>query len=321
MTDKETPSSRGRQATKPTQIPRAGWVDVLKRVKNDIGRNHISLVAAGVAFYSLLALFPAIVAIISIWGLMFEPQQIAQQIASISHLLPKEASQIIRQQAQQASANNSTGMGLAAFGGILLAVYSASRGIKGLMDGLNIVYGEEEQRSFFKKLGITLGLTLGAVLMVVITLGAVTAIPAVLGALNVNSLVGTLVNWLRWPILLVVVMLALGLLFRYAPDRDNPRWQWASIGSIIAVPLWLLGSIGFSIYVRNFGSYNETYGSLGAVVILLMWFWLSAFIVLLGAELNSELERQTRRDTTVGDRKPLGKRGAHAADTVGKADQ
>ncbi|GHA97522.1 YihY/virulence factor BrkB family protein [Modicisalibacter luteus] len=318
MKNRDSAASHGRHAYTPTHIPRKGWSEVLKRVKDDIGRDHVSLVAAGVAFYSLLALFPAIVAVISIWGLLFDPQQISQQISSISHLLPQQAAEIIRQQAQQASSGNSAGMGLAAIGGILLAVYSASRGIKGLMEGLNIVYGEEEKRGFIKKTAIILGLTLGAVIMAVITLGTITAIPALVNVLGLDGTVGTLISLLRWPLLLIVMILALGILFRYAPDRKKPRWQWASAGSIIAVPLWLIGSIGFSIYVRNFASYNETYGSLGAVVILLMWFWLSAFIVLMGAELNSELERQTQHDTTAGGDQPVGERGAHAADSVAR---
>ncbi|MDW5378104.1 YihY/virulence factor BrkB family protein [Halomonas sp. HP20-15] len=321
MTNRESTTSHGRHAHKPTHIPRHGWFEVLKRVKEDIGRDHVSLVAAGVAFYSLLALFPAIVAVISIWGLLFDPQQISQQISSVSHLLPQQAAGIIRQQAQQASASNSTGMGLAAIGGILLAVYSASRGIKGLMDGLNIVYEEQEKRGFIKKTAIILGLTLGAVVMAVVTLGAITAIPTLVKLLGLGGIIGTLINLLRWPLLLVMVMVALAILFRYAPDRRKPRWQWASAGSVVAVPLWLIGSIGFSIYVRNFASYNETYGSLGAVVVLLMWFWLSAFIVLMGAALNSELERQTRHDTTAGDDQPVGERGADAADSVARDDR
>lgn len=321
MTNRESTASHGRHARKPTHIPRSGWFQVLKRVKDDIGRDHVSLVAAGVAFYSLLAVFPAIVAVISLWGLLFDSQQISQQISSVSHLLPQQAAEIVRQQAQQASSGNSTGMGLAAIGGILLAIYSASRGIKGLMDGLNIVYEEQEKRGFLKKAAIILGLTLGAIVMAVVTLGTITAVPVLVKMLGLGGVVGTTINLLRWPLLLVVVMLTLGVLFRYAPDRKKPRWQWVRVGSVAAVLLWLIGSIGFSLYVRNIASYNETYGSLGAVVILLMWFWLSAFIVLMGAALNSELERQTQCDTTVGDDQPAGERGAHAADSVAKGDR
>lgn len=318
MANQQSAASHGRHAHKPTQIPPKGWFEVLNRVKDDIGRNRLSLAAAGIAFFSLLALFPAIAAAISIWGLLFDPQQISQQISSISHLLPQQAAEIMRQQVQQVSSGDSTSVGLAALGGVLLSIYSASRGIKGLMEGLNIVYGEEEKRGFLKKMAIILGLTLGAIIMTIITLGSIAAIPALVNMLGLKGTVGTAISLLRWPLLLIVVMLALGTLYRYAPDRKKPRWQWVSAGSIAAVLLWLLGSIGFSLYVRNFASYNETYGSLGAVVILLIWFWLSAFIVLMGAELNSQLERQTQRDTTAGGDLPAGEREAHAADNVAR---
>lgn len=311
-------AQRGRHADRPREIPKAGWLDILRRVKEGMTRDHVSMVAAGIAFYALLALFPAIVAVVSIWGLLFDPQQIAQQITSVSHLLPQEAADIIRQQAEQASAGAGTGMGLAALGGLLLTLYSASKGMRGLMEGLNIIYGEEEKRGLVKMTLMTLLLTVGAVVMTIVALGAIAVIPALVRALGLDNVVGTSINLARWPLLLFVVMLALGLLYRYAPDRDRPRWQWLSVGSVVAVLLWIAGSIGFSIYVRNFASYNETYGSLGAVIILLMWFWLSAFIVLMGAELNSEMERQTQRDTTAGRSAPMGERGAHAADTVGE---
>ncbi|WP_104202152.1 YihY/virulence factor BrkB family protein [Billgrantia saliphila] len=313
-------SQRGRQADRPGQIPKPGWKDILKRTKEEMARDHVSIVAAGIAFYGLLAIVPAIVATISIWALVFDPQQITQQISSISHLLPEEAADIIQQQAEQASQDAGVGMSLAAIFGILLAVYSASRGIDGLMEGLNIIYDEQENRGVIKRTALKLILTLGAILMTLVTLGVITAIPAIVELIGLPDVFGTLVNLVRWPLLMIVVMLAIAVLYRYGPDRDKPRWQWTSIGSFVAVLLWIVGSIAFSIYVRNFSSYNETYGSLGAIIILLMWFWLSAFIVLMGAELNSEMEHQTKHDTTVGGDERMGERNAHVADTVGKSN-
>ncbi|MFD2191974.1 YihY/virulence factor BrkB family protein [Pistricoccus aurantiacus] len=309
---------RGRQAKRPGEIPKHGWMDILWRVKDEISNDNVSIVAAGIAFYGLLAFVPAIVALMSIWALLFDPQQAMSQINSFSQVLPQEAADIIKQQAQKASSQAGTGMSLAAIGGILLAIYSTSKGINALMEGLNIIYDEEETRGFIKRTFVKLVLTFGAILMTLITLATVVALPAVVDFLGLGDTLSTVVNLARWPILMVVLMIALAILYRYAPDRDKPRWQWLSVGSVVAILLWIIGSIGFSIYVRNFGSYNETYGALGAVVILLMWFWLSGFIILLGAELNGEMERQTKHDTTTGTQRPLGERGAYAADTVGE---
>lgn len=316
---KSSASDHGRHAERPAQIPKSGWLDILWRVKDEMTRDHVSIIAAGIAFFGLLAIVPAIVATLSLWGLLFDPQQMSQQISSISHLLPAEASDIIQQQVQQASQDATTGLGLAAIGGLLFTIYSASKGTKALVEGLNIIYDEEETRGIVKKTLVILALTLGGILMTLVALGTIIAIPMIVGLLGLDNIVGTLINLARWPLLFVIVSIGIAILYRYAPDRDEPRWQWTSVGSTLAVFLWVLGSIGFSIYVRNFSSYNETYGSLGAVIILLMWFWLSAFIMLMGAELNSEMERQTKRDTTVGHKEPMGQRDAHAADTLGKA--
>jgi membrane protein len=310
---------RGRRAERPRDIPKAGWRDILVRTKNETSNDHVSMVSAGVAFYGLLAIFPAIAAIISIWGLMFDPQQIEQQIEQISSALPQQAASIIEEQARAVAANAGTGVSIAVIGGLLLTLYSASKGMKALIEGLNIIYDEEEDRSFIKLNLVALALTLGLILVMIVSLGLIMIVPALLGSLGLGSTVQALVTYLRWPILAVVAIVGLAVLYRFAPSRDQPRWQWVSWGAVIATALWIVGSIVFSIYVRNFGSYNETYGSLGAVVILLMWFWLSAFIVLMGAELNSEMEHQTARDTTHGQPQPMGRRGAHAADTIGES--
>jgi membrane protein len=310
--------ARGRQAERPQDIPKAGWRDILWRIKDEIADDHVSMVAASIAFYSLLAIFPAIAAMISIWGLMFDPHQITQQIQALSSALPEGAAGIITRQAETVAANSGTRVSLAAVGGILFALYSASKGMKAMIEGLNVVYDEEEKRGFIKLNLLTLALTLGLIGMMIATLLLITVLPALLGNLGLGDLVRIGLNYARWPLLLVVALVGLAVLYRYAPSRDEPQWQWVSPGALVATVLWLLGSIAFSIYVSNFSSYNETYGSLGAVVILLMWFWLSAFIVLLGAELNSEIERQTMRDTTTGSAQPMGQRGAYAADTVGE---
>jgi membrane protein len=313
---RDTEVTRGREAERPQEIPKAGWRDIIWRTQAELSGDHVSMVAASIAFYGLLAMFPAVAAIISIWGLMFDPQQIAQQIATVSGALPQDAAAIINDQAQSVAASAGAGISLAAAGGILLTLYSVSKGMKVLIEGLNIIY-DEEKRGFIKLTFVTLILTLGLI-VVIVALGLIAVIPALLGNLGLGDAFRAMLAYARWPLLLVVTLVGLAVLYRYAPSREEPQWQWVSPGAMIATVLWLIGSIAFSIYVRNFGSYNETYGSLGAVVILLMWFWLSAFIVLLGAELNCEIERQTARDTTAGPAKPMGQRRAYAADTVGE---
>jgi membrane protein len=313
-----TETERGRQAVRPQEIPKPGWRDILWRTKAELTQDHVSMVAASIAFYGLLAMFPTIAAMISIWGLLFDPQQIAQQIESISGALPQDAAGIVNDQARTVAGGAGAGVSLAAVVGILLALYSASKGMQAMIEGLNIVYDEDEKRGFVKLTLVTLILTVGLIAMMILALGLIAVMPALLGNLGLGEVFRVLLTYARWPLLLVVALVGLGILYRYAPSREVPQWQWVSPGAVIATVLWLIGSIIFSIYVRNFGSYNETYGSLGAVVILLMWFWLSAFIVLLGAEVNCELERQTERDTTAGRPKPRGERGAYAADTVGE---
>lgn len=315
----KTPRSlRGRQAAQPTQIPKMGWLDVLWRVKNGIARDYIPVLAAGIAFYALLATFPIIVAIISLWAIMFDPHQIAQQILLVSQLLPPEAASIIEKQAEQTTENAGAGTSLAAVGALLLAIYSASRGMYWVMQGLNIVYDERESRGLLKKIAVTLLLTIGAIVMTTVALGVIAVIPIIIDVLALDNSTATLIDLMRWPLLMIMAMLAVAVIYRYAPDREEPRWQWISIGSVVSVMLWIAGSVGFSIYVSHFASFNRIYGSLGAVAILLVWFWLSAFVILMGAELNSEMEHQTRHDTTTGDEEPMGERGAHVADTLGE---
>ena len=288
------------------------------RTWRELGDDHVSMIAAGVGFYGLLAIFPAIAALISLWGLAFDPQQIEQQIESVSGFLPQDAAAIIKEQARAVASGAGGGVSLAAIGGILFALYSASKGMKALIEGLNIIYDEEEKRGFIKLNLLALGLTLAVIVAMIVALGLIVVVPIVLKFVGLGSVVADLVSLLRWPILFAGALFVLAALYRHAPSRARPRWRWVSWGAAIATLIWVIGSIAFSIYVSNFGSYNETYGSIGAVIILLMWFWLSAFVVLLGAELNSEMEHQTERDSTTDRPQPRGRRGAYVADHVGE---
>jgi membrane protein len=317
MRDKQR-NERGRQARRPGEIPRQGWRDIALRVKEETTRDNLSIIAAGVAFYAMLAIFPALAALVSIYGLVADPAQVSQHMASIGQMLPPQAYQILDQQLSSVAATSGGALTFGAIGGLLLALWSAARGMKAMLIALDITYDEEEGRGFFKFNGLALLLTLGAVLFVLLSLGLIAILPALLGNLGLPQTIETALAWLRWPLLGLLVIMGMALLYRFGPDRDQPRWRWVSLGAVLATALWLVVSALFSWYASNFGSYQETYGAMGAVIILLMWFYITAYVVLLGAEINAEMEHQTERDTTRGAERPMGERDAHMADTRGR---
>ncbi|MFG6518307.1 YihY/virulence factor BrkB family protein [Sulfitobacter sp. 1A13496] len=311
--------ARGRKAETPMEIPAPGWKDILLRVKDEIAADHVSLVAAGVAFYALLAIFPAVTALMALAGLVMEPAQVTAKLESLTNLIPEEAANIILGQAVAVTGSEETGLGWAFLIGLALALYSASKGVGSLMEGLNVAYDEDETRGFVSKLIWTLGLTLMLIGVLLLGLAATLAVPAVVAFLALPDWVETLLTYGSWVLLAALTALALAVLYRYGPARDDAEWKWLTPGSIIACILWIVASIGFSIYVSNFGSYNESFGSMAGAIILLMWLWISAFIVLLGAEFNSEMEAQTRKDSTTGPDEPMGQRDAVKADKLGRA--
>jgi membrane protein len=291
----------GRKAGRPREIPTSGWGDVLRRVNTRLGKDHISIVAAGVAFYGMLAIFPALAALVSIYALVADPADIQNQMSAVQGAVPEEVYSIITRQLQQIAGQSSGALGVGVVISILFALWSAAKGTKSLIIALNIAYNEDEKRGFIRLNAVALLLTLAAVLFVIVTLGLIAALPALLGNLGLPSSMEILVSLARWPLLAILVMIGLTVLYRYGPDRDQPSWRWVSWGALTATVLWLIGSALFSLYVANFGEYNETYGALAAVVILLLWLYLTAYVILLGAELNAETEHQTRRDTTRGE--------------------
>src|SRR5690606_31867350 len=302
-------SPRGRDARGPGDIPSRGWRDVLLRVKEESSKDNASLIAAGLALYALLAIFPALAAAVSLYGLFASPDQIAQQVDSLTGVLPQQAADILRTALQNLASQQGQALGVGAIIGFLLALWSARKGVVALMTATNIAYDEEEERGFFKQLFVSLAFTLAGVMAFVLIVALAVGLPVMLRALGVPSIVETLLSLARWVVLWLLVVLALAVVYRFAPDRDRPQWRWVSWGSAIAATLWLIASLGFSYYVQNFGSYGETYGALGGVVVMLLWFYLSSYVVILGAEINAEMEHQTERDTTSGDEKPLGERG------------
>jgi membrane protein len=310
--------TRGRTAETPTDIPATGWKDVAFRLKDEIAADRVGLIAAGVAFYGLLALFPAITALIALSGLLVEPAQIVEQLAALEGLMPEEVIAIVTQQATEVAGSREGGLGLAAVLGVLVAFYSASKGMASLIQGINVAYDEDEERGFVRLKLVTLALTLFLMLGLLIALMATLGLPAVLAFLELGPVVEALMTLGLWVALFCLTVFGLSVLYRYAPSRDAPEWKWASPGALIACVVWLVASAGFAFYVGNFGSYNESFGTLAGVIVLLMWFWISAFIILLGAELNAELEAQTRKDTTKGPDEPMGSRDAVKADTLGE---
>ncbi|QFU18033.1 YihY family inner membrane protein [Microvirga thermotolerans] len=311
--------SRGRHADSPAEIPAKGWKDIFWRVYERVQHDRVLLVAAGVTFYALLAIFPAITALVSIYGLFADPVTIQSHLSALAGVLPGGAIDIVGEQVGRIASKGSGTLGLGFLVGLAVALWSANAGMKSIFDALNIVYEETEKRSFVMLNAVSLAFTLGAIVFLLTALGAVVVLPVVLEYVGLGPWAETLVAVLRWPALLVGVILGLALIYRYGPSRDNAKWRWITPGSIAASVLWLAGSMLFSWYVANFGKYNETYGSLGAAIGFMTWIWISTIIVLLGTEINAEMEHQTVKDTTEGPRQPLGVRGATMADTVGEA--
>jgi membrane protein len=308
---------RGREADAPHEIPARGWWDILMRVKNEMSKDNLSVLAAGVGFYSLLAIFPALAAAVSIYGLVFDPHGVEQQISMVIGLIPEEAGKIITDQLSAITSQPRQSLGFGVVLTLLFALWSASAAVQTLMTGLNVVYDEPERRGYISFHATALILTLGGIVFGLVALSLIAALPAALKFIGLPKQIETTLLLARWPLLAIAVMFALAVLYRFGPSREKPRWVWVSWGAVLATVLWLAASILFSFYVSNFASYNQTYGALGAVVILLMWFYLTGYVILMGGELNAEIEHQTARDTTDKRGAPLGRRDAQMADTVG----
>jgi membrane protein len=310
---------RGREAATPTDIPAKGWTDILWRTYEEINKDRILAVAAGVTFYALLALFPAIAALVSTYGLFADPATIQDHLTGLSGVLPGGALEVIGEQVKRISSQGGGALGFAFFFGLAISLWSANAGMKAIFDALNVAYGEEEKRSFIQLNLRSLAFTLGMIFFILVAVGAIVVIPIVLNLVGLGRAAEWIISLARWPVLLASIMLLLAALYRYGPSRETAQWRWISAGSIVAAVVWVVASMLFSWYVASFGNYNETYGSLGAVIGLLTWMWLSTIIVLVGAELNAEIEHQTVQDTTEHRGKPLGARGARMADSVGEA--
>ena len=314
----EAEPRRGRVAHAPHVIPPKGWKDIAWRTYQEIGRDRLPSVAGGVTFYTLLAMFPAMGVFVSLYGLVADVAAVQQQLDSMAGVFPAEVIGIVGEQMIRLASRPSATLSAAFVVSLLLSVWSANAGMKALFDGLNVAYDEEEKRNFFTRSLLTYLFTFGALLFLVVMTAVLVAAPIAFELLGLEELA---VVWvpLRWLILLAMAAGAFGVIYRYGPCRARARWRWVSVGATLAAGFWLVGSLGFSWYLNNIAHYDVTYGSLGAVVAFMTWIWFSVMVVLLGAEINAEIEHQTAMDTTTGPEKPMGERGAAMADSVGLA--
>ena len=312
-------ADRGREAQTPSEIPARGWKDILWRIYQNISEDRVVLVAAGISFYSILALFPAIAALVALYGLFADPATIASNLDQVADIFPGGAIDVIRDELNRVAAQGRSTLGFAFIIGLAVSLWSANAALKSLFDALNIVYNEDEKRGLIKLNLISLAFTSATILFVLLVLAAIVVVPIVINFFGLTDAANLVMRIARWPLLLAVVAVGLAVVYRYGPSRAKARLRWITWGSAFAAVAWLALSILFSWYAANFASYNKTYGSLGAIIGFMVWIWLSTIVVLIGAEIDAEMEHQTARDTTTGATKPMGARGARMADTVGDA--
>ncbi len=304
------------QAKVPYRIGPQGWLDIARRLFKSIGEKNMSILAAGVAFYLLLAIFPALAAIVTTYALLADPQTVAEHLSKASGFLPGDVMDIFNEQLSTLSSQPAEGLSFKLIFGVLFAIWSAHKGVDALTAAIGVAYKEPETRNFFRLNLLTYLLTAAAILFTVIILALLVVLPSITAFLMLPDWWNLLIPIVRWLVFVAVVSLAIATLYKYAPARRPAQWKWLSTGAVLATILWLAGSALFSFYVSQFGTYNETYGALGAIVVLLLWLFISSYAIIIGAALNAEMEFQTTRDTTLGPARPMGERGAVVADTT-----
>lgn len=310
---------RGRQARSPSEIPVRGLRDVLWRVYSEVLADRVTLIAAGVTYYIVLAMFPGMGVLVSIYGLLTDPADLAKQMIFLGDVLPPGAYDLLVPQLDALAHKGRSELSLAFLASLLIAFWSATSGVKALFDAMNVAYGEVEKRSFVHVTLLAFAFTLAAILTLVLLVALVGVVPEILKALYLDAWAETLARIARWPVILLITGAATLVIYRYGPSREKAKFRWLTWGAAFSTISWALTTTGFSIYLLNFATYNATYGTLGALVAFMIWIWLSVVIMIVGAELNAELEHQTKCDSTTGPAKPMGERGAEMADTLGKA--
>jgi membrane protein len=309
---------RGRQAQSPFHIPWRGWKDIIWRTIEQTREDRFFAVAGSVVFYGLLAVFPAVTAFVSFYGLFASATTIGDHLSFAANILPADPLRIIQDQVSRVVSKGETKLGFAFVLSLAFALGSANSGMKAILDALNVINGERETRSFLLLNVISMSLTFGLIVVLLVSIAAVILLPIALPGVENDQFNIKILQFGRWPALAIMVIVGLTVLYRFGPNRRAARWQWLSVGSVVAAFAWIAGSALLSFYFANFANFDATYGSLGAAMGVMIWMWMSTVVVLFGAELNSEIEHQTAIDTTVGAPRKLGSRGAAMADTVGK---
>jgi membrane protein len=289
------PRATSRTVTNPLRLPFAAWKDILWRTAQRTGKDRLLANAAGVVFFGLLAVFPAITALVSCYGLFADPHTIGDNLQSLALMLPNGTFAIVQDQIARVLAKGNAELGVTFLLGLSLALWSANSGVKAVIDALNVAYEEEEQRGFLHLNAVSLAFTLSGIAALLVMVSAVVAVPLALDHVGLEPESQLIVSLARWPLLLLVLLVGLGLLYRLGPSRRAIPWRWLAVGTLSAALLWICGSSLLSFYLSNFANYTATYGSLGAAIGLMTWMWMSAIAILLGAELNSEIERQAQQ--------------------------
>lgn len=307
---------RGRRANSPAGFPFRGWKDIVVRVYKRLGESRLGIIAAGVSFYAFLAIAPALVAFVSLYGLIADPMDMQYQVATLHHLLPVEVRKFIIDQLAAIASRPGTELGAGLAIGLAFSLWSASKGIRALLQGIGVTYRELKPLKTLRLYVVSILATAAGIVAVTIVLALVVVVPIAINALGLPSETTIIIQIFRWPVLALLIMTSLAICYRVGARRRPPRWRWVSWGAVVATVLWLGGSALFSLFIANFGSYDETYGSLGAVVVTLLWLHFSVYVVLIGGQLNAEMEFQTMQDSTIGRARPMGQRGAFVADHI-----
>ncbi len=319
--DGNSSDEHGHFASRPSHIPARGWREIGLRVLHNFSNHNVSLLSAGVGMFALLAVFPALNVAVTLYALIASPADIISHLGQVERLLPPEAFNIFKKQLTSLASQDGAAMNITLVASILFGFWSARKGAVAMITACNVAYGEQETRPWWKVILVSSTLTIAAIVGLVVLALLAVAVPVVLSLLPMSDLLNQVLNICRWPLLALLFILALQCVYRFAPDRRDPKWRWVTVGATIATLLWITASLLFSLYVQNFGSYNKTYGAIGSVIILIMWFYISALVVVLGAEIDAEMEHQTKLDSTTGESRPMGERGAYVADTSGTADE
>ncbi|WP_193227589.1 YihY/virulence factor BrkB family protein [Aureimonas psammosilenae] len=310
---------RGRDASGPFGIPAKGWRDIGLRLYNSFFEDRVMLIAAGATFYLLLAMFPAFAVFVSLYGFIADPHTISEHIAFIGQFLPAAGTDLLHAQLERLVTQDTSTLSRTFVIGLVIALWSANNGIKTLFEAMNVAYGEQEKRNFFKLNLLAFCFTLGAVAIGILLIVSVGVVPAVMALLGLSSVTDVFIASMRWPVMFLLVVGSIALVYRFGPSRNPARWRWVLFGAMLTSVVWIVTSIAFSWYLQNLANYSATYGSLGAAIGFMVWLWISSIIFVLGAEINAEMEHQTALDTTDAPAKPIGTRGARVADTIGRS--